>query len=184
MDEQRLNETFIARETLVEGYLLHAYRDVVRVSDGSTSIREWIRHVGAAAVVPLFEDGTTLLLRQFRYPPQRTFWEVPAGKLDVEGEPPEDCGRRELIEETGFAAEEWHHLGTCFPCIGYSNEEIHVFVARKLTAVERPYVAGEVVEPIRLPFVEAVRMAKQGEILDAKTVFALIRAEYFLSTLP
>lgn len=180
--QQDLKETFISRETLIEGYLLKAYRDKVRVSDGSESIREWINHMGAAVVVPLFEDGTTLLLHQFRYPAQRVFIELPAGKLDVVGEPPIAAAQRELEEETGYTADELIPLGTTFPCIGYSNEEIHIFLARKLRKIAVEKVVGEVVLPFQIAFEEALRMAITGEILDAKTALALIRANAFLES--
>jgi len=97
-----LNETQLSSEQLVDGVLLEAFRDEVRLPDGDTSVREWIDHPGASAIVPVFEDGHTLLVRQFRYPPRRTFLEVPAGKLDKPGEDPEDVAARELEEETGW----------------------------------------------------------------------------------
>lgn len=79
---KHLSETFLHREVLTRGKLLHVYRDSVLLADGSESIREWIDHPGAAAIVPFFEDGTTLLIHQFRYPTQRVFIELPAGKRD------------------------------------------------------------------------------------------------------
>jgi ADP-ribose pyrophosphatase len=93
-----LTETFKSREELVRGVLLHVFRDMVNMPDGTEAVREWIAHPGASAVVPLFEDGSTVLVRQFRYPPRRTFLEVPAGKLDVEGEDPVEVAHRELME--------------------------------------------------------------------------------------
>ena len=97
-----LTETPLRSEPVYDGALLKAYRDKVELPDGKTSVREWIDHPGASAIVPIFEDGQTLLVRQFRYPPRRTFLEVPAGKLDTDEEPPEDVARRELEEETGW----------------------------------------------------------------------------------
>jgi ADP-ribose pyrophosphatase len=171
-----LKETFKSREELVEGVLLHVFRDTVTMPNGTEAVREWIAHPGASAVVPLFEDGSTVLVRQFRYPPQRTFLEVPAGKLDMEGEDPEDVARRELEEEAGFSAKKLTSLGKTYPCIGYSNEVIYLFLAEDLEEAESELEADELVEPVRMPFAEAVAMAKRGEILDVKSAIALIRA--------
>jgi ADP-ribose pyrophosphatase len=170
-----LTETPIQSDHLVDGALLQVYRDEVELPDGKTSVREWIDHPGAAAIVPIFDDGSTLLVRQFRYPARRTFLEVPAGKIDAE-EPPEDVARRELEEETGWRAGHFEHVGASYPCIGYSNEVIHFFVARELTRGEQNLGAGEFMEVIQLPFDEAVAQARRGELLDMKTVTALTYA--------
>lgn len=173
-----LTETPLTRDELVRGVLLTAYRDTVRLPDGETSVREWIAHPGASAVVPLFEDGSTILLRQFRYPPRRHFLEVPAGKLDRPGEPPEDVAHRELAEEAGYAADRLTPLGTTYPCIGYSDEVIHLFLAEGLSPAEAHAEDDEFVEPVRLPFDEAVAMARRGEIEDTKSAIALLRAAH------
>lgn len=176
-----LTETCKRREELVRGVLLHVFRDTVELPDGSESVREWIAHPGASAVVPLFEDGTTLLLRQFRYPPRREFLEVPAGKLDHEGEPPEEVAVRELEEEAGYTASELTPLGATYPCIGYSDEVIHLFLAEKLSPVDSNLEHDEFVDPIRLPFTEAVAMAQRGEIHDSKSAIALLRAWHLVN---
>ena len=175
-----LTETTLSSEAVYDGVLLHVRRDQVRLPDGGTSGREWIEHPGAAAVVPLYEDGTTVLLRQFRYPPRREFLEVPAGKFDREDEPAQDLAARELEEEAGIRAERWTHLGQTFPCIGYSNEVIQLFLAEGLSAGEVGADDDEFVVPIRLPLAEAVRMARAGEMLDAKTCVALLLAQAHL----
>jgi ADP-ribose pyrophosphatase len=155
-------------------------RDVVEVADGSAHVREWIAHPGAAAVVPLFEDGTTVLVRQYRYAPRKEFLEVPAGKLDVEGESPDALARRELEEETGWTADRLTPLGETYPGIGYSDEVIHLFLAEGLREGEAEHAPGEAVEPVRLRLAEAVRMARDGEIADAKSTVALLRAWFWL----
>lgn len=176
-----LTETRIAREELVRGVLLHAFRDTVRLPDGGESVREWIHHPGAAAVVPVFDDGSTVLLRQFRYPPQRVFLEVPAGKLDREGEPPEEVALRELAEEAGYTAARLTPLGPIYPCIGYSDEVIHLFLAEGLTPAAAVAEHDEFLEPVRMPFAEALAMARRGELLDAKTALAVLRAAEVLA---
>ena len=175
-----LTETLKDRELLVEGVLLKAFRDTVTLPDGEESVREWIAHPGAAAVVPLFEDGTTILLRQFRYAPGRTFIEVPAGKLDHDGEAPETVAVRELEEEAGWTAKTVTNIGKTYPCIGYSDEVIHLFLAEGLSKADSEADDDEFVEPFRLPFEEAVALAERGEILDAKSAVAILRAAAFL----
>ncbi|MEM8558306.1 MAG: NUDIX hydrolase [Bacteroidota bacterium] len=176
-----LTETKKDSDLLVEGVLLKAYRDTVVLPDGGESVREWVKHPGASAVVPLFADGTTVLLRQFRYPPRRTFTEVPAGKLDIEGEDPAEVAQRELQEEAGLAAGRLTPLGKTYPCIGYSNEVIYYFLAEDLADVRSHTEDDEFVEPFRLPFAEAVAMARRGEILDAKSEIAILRAAHYLA---
>lgn len=174
-----LRETRLASDLVYDGALLHVRRDTVRVPDGTESVREWIRHPGASAIVPLFEDGSTVFVRQFRYPPQREFLEVPAGKHDGEDDP-ETTARRELREEVGLVAERWIHLGGTYPGIGYSDERIELFLAEGLTQHAAEADDGEFVEPVRMPFVEAARRARAGELLDAKTCVAVLMAEAHL----
>ena len=105
-----LTEHFVSGEQVFDGGLLKVQRDVVRLPDGSQGVREYVKHPGAVAVVPLFDDGAVLLERQFRYPHRREFIEVPAGKLEP-NEPHLDTAKRELAEETGYTALEWTRLG-------------------------------------------------------------------------
>ncbi|MEM6645585.1 MAG: NUDIX hydrolase [Bacteroidota bacterium] len=179
--ERDLTETRIDRKELVDGYLLHAYRDRVQLPDGGTSVREWIDHPGASAVIPLLPDGDTLLVRQFRYPPQRTFLELPAGKLDFPEEDPADVARRELKEETGWTAETVIPLGPLYPCIGYSNEVIHYFIAEGLTAGEQELSEAEFIEVVRMPLRDAVAMVYQGDMLDMKTAIGLLWAARYVA---
>ena len=171
-----LIEKQVSSEQLVDGALLKVYRDQAELPDGSVSVREWIDHPGASAIVPLFEDGRTLLVRQFRYPPRRTFLEVPAGKLDTEDEDPEVVAARELEEETGWRAHRFTHLGSTYPCIGYSNEVIHFYLARDLERGQRDLEDGEFMKVEMMPFEEAVAKARRGEILDMKSLTALFFA--------
>jgi len=171
-----LTEKQVRSEQLVDGALLKVYRDHAEMPDGSTAVREWIDHPGAAAIVPLFEDGQTVLIRQFRYPPRRVFWEVPAGKIDTSGEPPEAVAARELEEETGWRADRFEHVGSSYPCIGYSNEVIHFYVARGLERGQRELEDHEFMDVEMMPFSDAVAMARRGDILDMKSVTALLFA--------
>lgn len=181
-DDEKLRETRLGGESVFEGRLLHVFRDRVRLPDGRESTREYIRHPGASAVV-LLRGGEVLLERQWRYPLGRAFWEVPAGKLEP-GEEPLSCARRELAEETGYEAEGWASLGSMCPGIGYSNEVIHLFLARAASGGERHLDAGEFLDLVWVPFEEAVARAASGDIDDSKTIAALFRAEKYLERNP
>ncbi len=176
-----LTEAELSSEQLVDGVLLKAFRDEVRLPNGQTSVREWIDHPGASAIVPVFEDGRTLLVRQFRYPPRRAFLEVPAGKIDEPGEAPADVAARELEEETGWRAGRFEHVGTAYPCIGYSNEQIHVFTAHDLDRGTQALADGEFVEVVEVDFETALARARHGDLPDMKTVTALVYAAAHLN---
>jgi ADP-ribose pyrophosphatase len=176
-----LTEAQLSSEQLVDGVLLKAFRDEVRLPNGQTSVREWIDHPGASAIVPVFEDGRTLLVRQFRYPPRRAFLEVPAGKIDEPGEAPADVAARELEEETGWRAGRFEHVGTAYPCIGYSNEQIHVFTAHDLDRGTQALADGEFVEVVEVDFETALARARHGDLRDMKTVTALVYAAAHLN---
>ena len=152
------------------------HRDRVRLPDGHESTREYIRHPGAVAIVPLFDDGSLLLERQFRYPHGREFIEIPAGKVDP-GEPHLATAKRELLEETGYTAAQWTRVGVIHTAIAYTDEGIEIFVARKLTQETQQLDHGEFLETFRVPFGEAVAMIRDGRITDAKTVSALLWVE-------
>ena len=171
-----LTERRVSGEIVFDGALLEVHRDEVRLPDGSRGTREYIRHPGAVAIVPLFDDGRVLLERQFRYPHGRDFIEVPAGKLEA-GEPHLETAKRELLEETGYQAKQWRRIGVIHTSIAYTNEAIELFVARQLTHVGRNLDQGEFLETLIVPFDQALAMIRDGRITDAKTVAALLLAK-------
>lgn len=174
-----LTEQRLSTERVFDGTLLKVHRDAVRLPDGSTGAREYIRHPGAVAIVPLFDDGRVLLERQFRYPHGREFIEIPAGKLEP-GEPHLDTAKRELLEETGYVAQEWTRLGVIHTAIAYTDEAIELFVARKLSKRERNLDDGEFLEILTVDFSEAIAMVRDGRITDAKSVAGLLWVKSFL----
>ena len=174
-DVKRLVEQTISSTKLFGGKLLQVYRDEARLPGGSVGTREWIKHPGACAVVPFFENGDVMLVRQYRYPMRQVFYEVPAGKIDP-GEDLNETALRELQEEAGVTAKELEYIGHFYPCIGYSDEVIHYYVAWDLEMIPQQTDNDEFLEPFRLPFMDAVAMVHNGEINDGKTVLCLLRA--------
>jgi len=179
IDSDKLTEETKSSKEIYNGDLLHVFRDEVTLPDGSNSVREWIKHPGATAIVPIFKNGDTMLIGQYRYPCKKVFYEVPAGKLDP-GEDPLTTGKRELTEETGLVAKKWHEIGPFYPCIGYSDEVIYVYAATEIEETEINVDDDEFVEPFRLPFGKAIEMVHSGEISDGKTVISLLRTEHWL----
>jgi ADP-ribose pyrophosphatase len=167
-------ESRISTETVFDGVLLNVNRDKARMPDGSESVREWIRHPGACTVLPVFDNGDIMLVRQFRYPMGQIFLEVPAGKIDA-GEAEEVTAARELEEETGLRCSRLEYLGHNYPCIGYSDEVIHFYMAWGIEQLKTNTDSDEFLEPLRLPFREAVEMVYRGEITDSKTIIHLLR---------
>ena len=172
-----LTEHKIESEQVFDGTLLKVYRDRVRLPNGQESEREWIDHPGAAAVVPLLADGRVVLVRQYRYPLGAEFIEIPAGKLDHQGESPEAVARRELEEETGWRAGNLTSLGAFHIAVGYSNEIIHCYLATDLSEVGARLDDDEFLEVLYMPLEEALEMVADGRITDVKSVVSLLRAK-------
>ena len=178
---EELVEEPIASVDVFSGVLLQVKNDTVRLPNQKTAKREWVDHPGASAIVPLFEDGSILLVEQYRYPVQRVMLEVPAGKRDGQ-EPFIETAVRELQEETGWKANKVHDLGASFPVIGYSNEIIHFFLAQDLERSNLHPEDDEFLNIIETSFEEALAMVKNGDILDMKSIVALLKVESYLAT--
>jgi ADP-ribose pyrophosphatase len=168
-------EKRISGEEVYRGGFLCVYRDVVRLPDGSEATREYVKHPGAVGIVALTADGRVLLEHQHRYPLRRDFTEIPAGKLE-HAEAPLATAKRELLEETGYIADDWLRLGAIHNAIGYSDEIIELWLARGLQAREAKLDPGEFLEVFTLPFDEALAMAADGRLTDVKTIIGLFWA--------
>jgi len=175
-----LKETQLETALVYQGSFMQVHKDRVRLPDGAESSREYITHPGAVAVLALLGNGNLLLERQYRYPPQREFIELPAGKID-HGEDTLLTAQRELLEETGYVASEWQHLTTAWPCIGYANERMEYYVARGLTHQGRNLDDGEFLEVFDLPLAEAIEWIRLGKINESKTIVGLFWLEKHLN---
>jgi ADP-ribose pyrophosphatase len=170
---QNLTEETLSSDQVLQGHFLQVWRDRVRLPSGQAALREYIAHPGAVVVVAQLADGRILMERQYRYPLHRVMVELPAGKLDA-SEDPLLCARRELREETGYSATQWAYAGGMHNAIAYSNEIIHMFFARGLTAGSQKLDEGEFLEVFALTLDELLLAAAQGQITDAKTLTALL----------
>jgi ADP-ribose pyrophosphatase len=161
------------REIVHVGRKIRVAIDTDIGTDGSTVRRDVILHPGAVVILPVLDADNVVLLRNHRHAVGETLWEIPAGTLEP-GEPYEDAARRELAEETGYTAGQWTYWGYLFASPGVLDEKLHLFFAERLTAGAAAPEADEELEPVTVPFADAVRMALIGEIKDAKTVTALL----------
>jgi 8-oxo-dGTP pyrophosphatase MutT (NUDIX family) len=171
----------IGSEQLVKGRLLEVRRDEVRMSDGSTASREVVIHPGAVGVVALDDAGNVVMVNQYRHPVRARLDELPAGLLDVDGEPALDAARRELAEEAALQADDWRVLLDLHTSPGFSDEAIRIFLARGLSATPHPdgfVVEGEeaAMTVTRVPLDEAVRRTLAGEITNAAAAAGILAA--------
>ena len=127
-------------------------------------------------IIAMADDNTLVLVRQYRYPLDRHFIELPAGKIDP-GEDAVDTAKRELREECGYAAKSWRHLTTLHPCIGYANERIELYLARDLISVDQQLDDDELLEVLHVPVSEALSWVRDGKITEAKAVTGLLWAD-------
>lgn len=149
--------------------------DKVHLPNGQTVELELVHHRGAAAVVPVLDDGTVLMVRQYRYATGGWLLEIPAGKLD-NGESPETCAGREAEEEVGYRPTKLEPLGWIWSSPGFADEKIWLYLATGLEEAKQELEHDEILHIERIPFDEAVEKAARGEIHDAKSAVALMRA--------
>ena len=174
-----LTEKRLSTEQIFDGRILHIRRDLVELPDGTQSVREVVDHPGGVCILALDEENQALLVSQFRYPYERVVRELPAGKLEY-GEDPDAAAIRELKEETGAAPGEFRSLGELYPSPGYCGEIIRMYLARDLSFGETHQDADEFLNLERIPFSQLVEQVLSGEIKDAKTIAAVLKAKLLL----
>jgi len=178
--ESTFNEKQLTTTKVFEGVLLHVYQDTVLLPSGNCSTREYIKHPGAAVVIPHLGNQQILLIRQYRYPIRQIVLELPAGKIDP-GESPEMTIQRELAEETGYQANWLKPIVPIHTCVGYSDEVVHLYWADQLTPASRLPDADEFIERTACSISDAMNLIQNGQITDAKTIIGLFWADRILS---
>ena len=181
MTEPELRETQLSSREIFDGRILHVFEDTVRLPNGAAASREYLRHIGAVCVIPVLEDGSVLVERQYRYPVAQVLTEIPAGKLDAKDEDHLLAAQRELREETGATAERWTSLGVFYPACAYSDEAIEMYLAQGLHFGERHLDADEFLNVARVPLTKLVEEVMAGRIPDAKTQIAILKADRLLN---
>ena len=163
-----------------QGKVFKLLREHVTLDNGVTTDLDLIDHPGASAIVALSNENKVLLLKQYRHALGNFIWEIPAGTLDPKEEPL-DCAKRELIEETGFAAHSWEKLGEITPVPGCSNERIHAFLASRLNSAVQNLDKDEVLQVHEVDLKDAMGMVYDGLIQDGKTISGLFMATHWLT---
>ena len=162
-----------------EGIIVNLEVDKALLSTGREVLREVVEHPGGVCVFALDNEGKVILVRQYRYPMQEVVLELPAGKLE-KGEDPSDSGLRELGEETGLVPQTYLPMGVSFSSPGIMEEKIYYFFATDLVQGPVHPDDGEFLEVVRVPYEELLEMARKGEIKDAKTLVAILKASMVL----
>ena len=163
-----------------KGIIVRVRLDDAELYTGKVVKSEVVEHPGGVTILPVDEDGSCYMVRQFRYPFGRMMLEAPAGKLEY-GEDHRECAVRELSEETGFTADELVYLGGCCTSPGFSTEVLHIYLALGLHAGECHPDQDEFLNVEKIPLSELSRMVMAGEIDDAKTIVAVLKAEKYLA---
>lgn len=168
----------MSRKLIYRGKALVLNEELATFPDGHTDTLEIIRHPGGAGTVALNTAGEVCLIRQFRYAAENWLWEIPAGRIELH-EDPQQTAQRELAEEGGVTARDWHELTSFYPSPGICDERIHLFLARDLSSVGTAHERLEYIEIHWVPMPQALDWCHRGEIVDAKTQLALFHARNF-----
>ncbi len=160
------------KREIYKGSPVHLFVETVVLPNGKKVDLEIVRHPGASAVVPLLEDGTVVLIHQYRHAAGGFIYEIPAGKLS-KGEAPETCATRELEEEVGYRAGHLKKLSAIFTVPGFCDEVIHLYLGTDLKATQQKLDADEVIEIVKMPFEEVMQKIRDQTIRDAKSIVAL-----------
>jgi ADP-ribose pyrophosphatase len=171
---QKLKEEILKIDTVYSGRILNVQKKTIKLQSGNTTCREIINHPGSVAIIPFIDKETVILIEQYRSTIEKVILEIPAGTIEPK-ETPKNCARRELLEETGYQARNLRKLLTSYTTPGYSNEQMHFYLATDLTFKgERP----EEDEKIRIRKIKVdrvIRMISNGEIKDMKTICSISR---------
>ena len=176
-----LKEEYVSTKKEVKGRFLHFRIDEIKLSDGRYAEREYIKHGGAVAVIPVDSDGNVYLVRQYRYAVGAETLEIPAGKLDQGETDRLEAAKRELREETGYTAQNFTYIGDFYPSPAILSENISMYVATGLQKGEQDLDEDEFLDVVKVPFDEVVRMILNNEITDGKTQTAVMKTKLLLN---
>ncbi|MCH5349120.1 MAG: NUDIX hydrolase [Oscillospiraceae bacterium] len=174
-----LFEKTVSSDLIFDGKIITVKKDTAELENGEIVNRELVVHPGGVCIVPINDKGEILMVKQFRYPFQTVLTEIPAGKLEV-GEDHREAGLRELREETGAVCEKFEYLGVCYPSVAYLTEKIHMYMATGLTFEKQDLDEDEFLDVVKIKMEDAVKMIMNGEIEDAKTQCAILKAAILL----
>lgn len=179
-EAKALREITTGSEEVFRGTLLDVFRDTVKLPNGGAAHREYIKHVGAVAMIALTDDGKVYIERQYRYPVDEVITEIPAGKLNDRSEDRLEAAKRELAEETGLTADRWDFIGDVYVTAAYSDEVISIYLARGLHKGEARPDEDEFLFAEPVPLADVLEKIYAGEIPDAKTQIGLMKLVRFL----
>ncbi|WP_173385077.1 NUDIX domain-containing protein [Ruminococcus flavefaciens] len=174
-----LQEKTLTSDVKYEGVIFTITHDTAELENGKTAPRDVLHHNGGVCVIPVTENNEIFLVKQFRYPFQTVTREVPAGKLE-KGEDHAECGRRELLEETGCTCSEYIYLGEMLPTPAYNSEITYMYLGKGLTFTSQSLDPDEFLDVERIPLSEAVAQVMDGTIRDGKTQIAILKAARML----
>ena len=180
MRDEHLIETCAASKSVFDGKILHVFVDDINLPNGEKGFREYIKHIGAVAVLPLTDDGKVICVRQYRYAVGQVTVEIPAGKLDSPDEDPIEAALRELREETGARCKRLTYLGTYLASPAILDEKINLYLARGLEFGETDPDEDEFIDVVHIPLTEMIERVMAGEILDGKTQLAVLKVNELL----
>ena len=173
---ERIEERVTQKQRKFDGVVIDVEHWQVQLPDGNEALREVVLHKGAAAVIPVDDQGRVAMVRQYRTPIERVTLEIPAGKLDFVGEDPFVCAQRELREETGLHADKWRKLVALRTTPGFCNETIHMYMAQGLSQGSQDLDEDEFLHGEWMPIGDVVQMILEGKIEDSKTIAAVMMA--------
>lgn len=179
MENNHLAEKTVSSDIIYEGPIFTITHDTVELENKNTAVRDVLLHHGGVCVIPVTDGNEIYMVKQFRYPFRTVTIEVPAGKLE-KGEDHSECGKRELLEETGCVCSEYIYLGEMYPTPAYNSEITHMYLARGLEFKNQKLDEDEFLDVVKLPLSEAVDMVMKGEIKDGKTQIVILKAARIL----
>ena len=174
-----LQENTLKSDVIYEGPIFTITHDTVELENGNQTIRDVLLHHGGVCVIPVTENNEIFLVKQFRYPFRTVTREVPAGKLE-KGENHAECGKRELLEETGCTCTEYIYLGEMYPTPAYNSEITHMYLARGLSFEKQNLDPDEFLDVEKISLAEAVQLVMDGKIKDGKTQIVILKAARIL----